>query len=95
MDRYELLGDVSMAVFVIAILLRILQSVLRPPMDIDTLEEYVQRHPDCYRNGRVFCYRCGSNSIYLYRWGIGRTWIQNLHVCRQCGAKLYRSKIVL
>ena len=82
-----------MAVLVVAILLRILRGIFRPPADIDTLEEYLRRYPKCHKNGRVSCYRCGRSSIYLYRWGYGRGWIQHLHVCRQCGAKLYLSTI--
>lgn len=82
-----------MAVLIVAVLLRILRGFFRPPTNTDTLEDYLRRHPKCRKNGRVFCYRCGSSSIYLYRWGYGRGWIQNLHICRQCGTKLYQSTV--
>ena len=95
MDKYELLSNASIALLIVALLLRFLRSTLSPPTDTDTLDEYLRRHPDCRRNGRIHCYRCDSTSIYLYRLGYGPGWIQHLHVCRQCGAKLYRSKIEL
>ena len=95
MDKYEFLSNASIALLIIALLLRFLSSLFSPPADADTLDEYLQRHPDCRRNGRIYCYCCGSANIYLYRWGYGPGWIQHLHICRQCGAKLYRSAIEL
>lgn len=95
MDRYELFSNASIVLLGIALLLRFLRSLFSPPADTDTLEGYLRRYPSCRKNGRVRCYRCGSASIYLYRWGYGPGWIQHLHVCRQCGAELYRSTIEL
>lgn len=95
MDKYEFLSNASIALLIVALLLRFLRSTFSPPADADTLDEYLRQHPDCLRNGKIYCYRCRSTSIYLYRLGYGPGWIQHLHVCRQCGAKLYRSTISL
>ena len=58
------------------------------------LAEYRQEHPDSFRNNRVLCYVCNSESIYIQRAHIEnpRSDICNRHVCRQCGTELYRSK---
>ena len=58
-----------------------------------TRDDYVKRHPDTVRNGRVHCHNCGTSSLHVR--GIGRTFFTrnliNAHICRQCGTVLYRS----
>lgn len=94
MDKYELLYNASVALLVLAVVIKLLKTLFGPPAGgAESLDDYKRRHPECVKNGRVRCYRCGSASIYLYRWGYGPGWITNLHLCRQCGTNLYRSTI--
>ena len=48
-----------------------------------TLDDYLKRHPEARRNGRVHCHNCGGNSLHVL--GIGRTfWARDLinaHIC--------------
>jgi len=95
MDEYDLLFRGSIGLLVVAGILWFLKMLFFPRSPgLDTLDGYLEKHPKCLKNGRVHCRRCGSGSIYLYRWAYGPGWLQNLHVCRQCGAKLYQSTIV-
>jgi hypothetical protein len=59
---------------------------------ISTIEDYKQRNPDCVKNRRVSCNSCGGNSVYLRVIGQRIGHVLNAHVCRQCGAELYRSR---
>ncbi len=56
-----------------------------------SLEAYIEQHPDCYRNGRVTCYRCGGGNIWMaLDWDIFSQRGYS-HTCRQCGVALYES----
>nr|WP_086940881.1 hypothetical protein [Thaumasiovibrio occultus] len=57
-----------------------------------TLEEYQQRHPHLVEQGAAKCFECQGSSIDTVP--LGRTFSQsnNIHICRHCGIKLYRSE---
>lgn len=56
-----------------------------------TFHAYVARHPNLVASGRVTCFACGSNSIWMK--GGRRTFlgIRYAHTCRTCGTELYFS----
>lgn len=56
-----------------------------------SFEDYKREHSANVAGGRVSCFHCGSNSIYLRNAGGGFGRVLNSHVCRQCGTELYRS----
>lgn len=73
----------------VLLLLRVF-SVPKVPKD-ETLEAYIKRHPECFRNGRIACYRCGGNGIWMKQDRAYPGGVIHSHVCRQCGIALYRS----
>jgi len=56
-----------------------------------SLEAYIERHPDCYRNGRVTCHRCGGGNIWMALDSAILFHRVYSHTCRQCGVELYQS----
>jgi hypothetical protein len=57
-----------------------------------TYADYIKKYPQCNTNGRVSCSQCGSKDIFLRKIGNTMSNYWNSHVCKQCGAELYRSK---
>lgn len=56
-----------------------------------SFEDYKREHAANVSAGRVTCFQCGGNSLYLRNRGRGFGRVLNSHVCRQCGTELYRS----
>jgi hypothetical protein len=76
-------------ILVVLLLLRMF-SAPKVPRE-RTLEAYLKRHPDCLKQGRVTCYRCGISSIWMKQYGVYPGGVIHSHVCRQCGVELYQS----
>ena len=60
-----------------------------------SFEDYKKEHPGHVQNGKVKCYKCGANAVFVRRVGNGLATILNSHVCRHCGTELYRSETSL
>lgn len=56
-----------------------------------SLDSYIERYPDCYRNSKVYCHTCGGSSIWMMTRSYSPFHVTHSHVCRQCGIELYRS----
>lgn len=76
-------------ILVVFLLLRVF-SVPKVPKD-RTLESYIKDHPGCFQNGRITCYRCGANSLWMKQYRAYPGGVLHSHVCRQCGIELYQS----
>ncbi|HEY0711933.1 MAG TPA: hypothetical protein VGF45_04620 [Polyangia bacterium] len=64
---------------------------IRKFMSVPTYQQYKAAHPDLVKPGAVTCAECGGNQIYVMRAGHAGATRLAFHVCRHCGAKLYRS----
>lgn len=60
-----------------------------------SFEDYAKEYPGHIQNGKVKCYKCGANAVFVRRVGNSLTAILNSHVCRHCGTELYRSETPL
>jgi hypothetical protein len=60
-----------------------------------TIDDYKAKYPDCFKDGKVLCSNCKTNNIWLKEVGKTPSSLLHSHVCRQCGAELYRSIITL
>jgi hypothetical protein len=56
---------------------------------LPTFDDYVVKHACPKEQGSTRCYKCGSTSIYVDWQAFGKG--INVHSCRHCGTKLYRS----
>lgn len=60
-----------------------------------SFEDYKEKYPDCFTDGKISCFNCGSQNIFLQKIGHTPTSVLNSHICKQCGSELYRSKAKL
>ncbi len=51
---------------------------------------YKRQHPQCVRDGRVKCHKCGSGHMGTERL-MNHSYLRG-HICRQCGTTLYYSR---
>lgn len=59
-----------------------------------TIDDYKASHPECTTSdGKVLCFSCKTNNIWLKEVGKTPSSLLHSHVCRQCGIELYRSVI--
>ena len=56
------------------------------------LKDYRAKHPECDRDGKIYCYNCNVNNIYIKQLSQLGGHMYNAHICRQCGQLLYKSK---
>lgn len=56
---------------------------------LPSFEDYVRRHSCSPEQGSTRCWKCGSTSIHVDWKGFARG--TNVHSCRHCGTRLYRS----
>lgn len=56
---------------------------------LPNFDEYVRKHGCASEQGSTRCWKCGSTSIHVDWKGYGRG--VNVHSCRHCGTRLYRS----
>lgn len=57
-----------------------------------TFENYIRKHPECFKDGKVSCFNCGSTNIHLRTLGHLITTTVNSHVCRSCGIEVYKTQ---
>ncbi len=61
-----------------------------------TIDDYKSTHPDCAaEEGKILCFKCKANNIWLKEVGKTPSSLLHSHVCRQCGTELYRSVITI
>ncbi len=51
-----------------------------------TFDKYRVKYPDKVKEGKVFCYSCDSDNVYLKHHQQ-----LNFHICKTCGKTLYKS----
>ena len=59
-----------------------------------TLDDYKRAHPSSFQRDKFSsCHHCGGGVIWMKRLGNTFYGIHHAHVCRQCGAELWRSSL--
>ena len=60
----------------------------------NTRADYMASHPESFTNGKFKgCHHCSENSLFLKQLGNTKHGIHQGHVCRGCGAQLWRSNL--
>ncbi|MEW6645818.1 MAG: hypothetical protein AB1450_01290 [Pseudomonadota bacterium] len=58
-----------------------------------SFDDYKRKYPKHVSEGKVGCYNCGARDIHIQVAETSPRSRTNVHICRQCGSELYRSKV--
>lgn len=56
-----------------------------------TFDDYRSCHPELVGDGKITCYKCSGNDIFVKGVGHTPTSMLNHHMCKTCGTTLFRS----
>jgi hypothetical protein len=61
---------------------------LKKHYSIPTFDDYCNAHSELVKDGKITCYKCSGNDIFVKP--VGNS-LLNHHLCKTCGTTLFRS----